>query len=211
MRLNKAKRKLFHKNQILRAALLAAALSAVLLGTTACGGGSADPSPSPTPEAVATPEPVVKVKVATVNDGVVDLNVRSAGSTDSEILGTAQGKDRFVLKAEDNPKGWHEVDYNGKTAYLFAEYVTVEEIDETALATPTPAATDVPEVTDAPEATDAPKATATPAATAAPTATPDPDVPIRVDGSGRDKETSSAGDGGMTADTIRDKEDPARR
>ena len=45
----------------------------------------------------------------------------------------------------------------------------------------------------------------------APTPTPDPDAPIVVNGSGREDVSEDNADEGMTADSIKETEDPARR
>ena len=44
-----------------------------------------------------------------------------------------------------------------------------------------------------------------------PTPTPDPDAPIIVNGSGREDVTEENGEEGMTAESIKETEDPARR
>lgn len=76
-------------------------------------------SPSPTPEQTAK---AVKVKAT---DG---LNVRSKASTDGDILALAKNGSKLALLVEDPKDGWYQVSYNGKTAYVSAEYVTVTEV-----------------------------------------------------------------------------------
>ena len=68
----------------------------------------------------------------------------------------------------------------------------------------TPAPTASPEPEDA-------GAAAAPTATPAPAETPSPENPIVVNGGGRVETSSSGTEDGMTAETIRDTEDPERR
>lgn len=187
-------------NMNMRRAALLLSLCAVVAFATACGGGK-PPEATPTPVPTASPAPVQTVKIVTVKPDVEELNVRSAGTTDGDILGTADGGDSFLLKKESTPEGWHEIDYKGQTGFVSAEYTAVSETQQSALATATPEAG----ATATPEATDAPAATATPEAVA----TPDPDAPIRVNSGEREKESGTE-ESGITPETIRDKEDPAR-
>lgn len=171
---------------------LTAACAALVLCLAACGGGGkASPSPSPSIEPTATPAPVVEqVKVATVANIEGPLNIRSDASTDSEILGQAVSGDRFEVLTENYTGLWHEISYQGGKAYIYAEFVKVSMMDKTALTT-----------TSASQ-----NASASPQATA----TPDPNTPIIVNGSGR-VDTSSSEESGVTAEGIRDTEDPERR
>ena len=173
---------------------LTAACAALVLCLAACGGGGkASPSPSPSIEPTATPAPVVEqVKVATVANIEGPLNIRSDASTDSEILGQAVSGDRFEVLTENYTGLWHEISYQGGKAYIYAEFVKVSMMDKTALNTAAASAD--------------PNASSTPAATA----TPDPNTPIIVNGSGR-VDTSSSEESGVTAEGIRDTEDPERR
>ena len=127
------KRSIHYKN-ILKTAVTAALCAAIILGTAACGKGSAkaEPSPSPSAEPTATPIPVEKVKVAIINDIDDSLNVRSEASTDSEILGTAEAGEAFEVVAQDDTSEWVEISYFGQNAYVFAEFVTISEKEKTA-------------------------------------------------------------------------------
>ena len=113
------KRSIHYKN-ILKTAVTAALCAAIILGTAACGKGSAkaEPSPSPSAEPTATPIPVEKVKVAIINDIDDSLNVRSEASTDSEILGTAEAGEAFEVVAQDDTSEWVEISYFGQNAYV---------------------------------------------------------------------------------------------
>ncbi len=78
-------------------------------------------------KAPVSPAPVQKAKAAKVNaDG--GLNIRSEPSTDSEILGLAEDGSLLPLLVETASDGWYQVEYDGKTAYIYAEYAEVQEI-----------------------------------------------------------------------------------
>lgn len=50
-----------------------------------------------------------------------NVKIRSAASTDSEVLGLAQNGDTFTLVEEAN--GWCKITHDGKDAYIKADYV----------------------------------------------------------------------------------------
>lgn len=210
------KRSIHYKN-ILKTAVTAALCAVIILGTAACGNGSAkaEPSPSSSVEPTATPVPVEKVKVATINDIDDSLNVRSEASTDSEILGTAEAGEVFEVVAQDDTSEWVEISYFGQNAYVFAEFVTISEKEKTALATATPSPTPNAEDGttddngDSGDAQNGGEASPTPAPTAEPT--PNANNPIIVNGGNRENTSSGSTSDGMTAETIRDTEDPERR
>lgn len=207
------KRSTCYKNT-LKKALTAALCIAVMLCTSACGGGNgkAEASPSPSAEPTATPAPTVKVKVATVNNIDDSLNVRSEASTDSEILGTAEAGDEFEVVAQDDTSEWVEISYFGQNAYVFAEFVTISEKEKSAIAsaTPSPTADAGSENGDGTDDTqNTAEATATPAPTAEPT--PNAENPIIVNGGSRENTNTGSTSDGLTAETIRDTEDPERR
>ena len=204
------KRSIHYKN-ILKTAVTAALCAAIILGTAACGKGSAkaEPSPSPSAEPTATPIPVEKVKVAIINDIDDSLNVRSEASTDSEILGTAEAGEAFEVVAQDDTSEWVEISYFGQNAYVFAEFVTISEKEKTALATATPSPTPNAEDGTTDDAQNGSEASPTPAPTAEPT--PNANNPIIVNGGNRENTSSGSTSNGMTAETIRDTEDPERR
>ncbi len=80
-----------------------------------------------TPVATASPAPVQKAKAVKVKaDG--GLNVRSKPSTDSEALGLADNGSKLPLLVETASDGWYQVEYEGKTAYVSAEYAEVVEV-----------------------------------------------------------------------------------
>lgn len=78
-------------------------------------------APTATPPVAQTAK-AVKVKA---DDG---LNVRAEASTDGEVLGLAGNGDLLALLIEDEKNGWYQVSYEGKTAYVSAEYVSVQEV-----------------------------------------------------------------------------------
>ncbi len=174
------------------AVLLACMLA---LSCAACGDGGAEASPSPSPSASPSPTPAVEmIQVATVSEIEGSLNIRSADSTDSQVLSQAYPGDHFEVLTENYSEGWHEISYNGGKAYVSAEYVTVSEMDASVLS-----------ATPAPNQNDS-------AASPTPNATPNAETPIIVNGSGRsDLQSSDAQSDGMTTQTIRDTEDPERR
>ena len=118
-----------------------------------------------------------------------------------EMVNEAYAGDRFEVLTENYSEGWHEISYNGGKAYVSAEFVTVSEMDASVLsATPAPSAD--------PDGETGSEAQATPV----PEATPNTETPIVVNGSGRsDLSSSTTEDDGMTAESIRDTEDPERR
>lgn len=77
-------------------------------------------SPSPTPEAQ-----TAKALRVTADSG---LNIRAEASTDSEILGLAESGARLALMMEDAQNGWYQIQYEGKTAYVSADYAEVIEV-----------------------------------------------------------------------------------
>ena len=188
--------------------ILTAALALALMLAAACGSAEGEASPSPSPTAAPSATPAVQlVKVATVSEIENSLNIRSAASTDSEILSEAYSGDRFEVLTENFSDGWHEIAYNCGKAYVSAAYVTVAQMDPAVLsATPAPTASPEPE-----DAGGDAGAAAAPTATPAPAETPSPENPIVVNGGGRVETSSSGTEDGMTAETIRDTEDPERR
>ena len=110
-------------------------------------------TPTPTPESQ-----TAKALRVTADSG---LNIRAEASTDGEILGLAENGQRLALMLEDPQNGWYQVQYNGQTAFVSADYAEVVEVtleeynqlrgtssgtdttsDASAAATPTPAPDD---------------------------------------------------------------------
>lgn len=76
---------------------------------------------------VVTPEPVKMAKAAKVSaDG--GLNIRSEPSTDADILGVAEDGSLLPLLKEKATDGWYEVEYEGKTGYIYAEYAKPQDV-----------------------------------------------------------------------------------
>lgn len=73
-------------------------------------------------------EPVQMSKIAVIKGAGTGLNVRDAASMDSNILGTAYDGDKFRLMKNEQDGDWFQIFYGGKTAYLFHEFVDVQEI-----------------------------------------------------------------------------------
>ncbi len=108
----------------------------LLVGLAACGkkdedkkGETSSSSPVMSSAAVHTPSPApVQMAKAAKVDADGGLNIRSEPSTDSEILGLAEDGSMLPLLVETPADGWYKIEYEGKTAYISAEYATVAEI-----------------------------------------------------------------------------------
>lgn len=84
-------------------------------------------APSAVPTLAPTPTPARTAKAVEIHaDG--GLNVRDAASTDGEILGVAEDGSMLPLLVENAKDGWYQVQYQGKSAYVSAEYAQVKEI-----------------------------------------------------------------------------------
>lgn len=69
----------------------------------------------------------VSVTIFVLGNG---LNIRSAADTkDSDILGKANIGDSFVATEADSK--WYKITYEGKEAYVSAEYVTINQAEAT--------------------------------------------------------------------------------
>lgn len=108
-----------------------------LLSVLLCGCGSKEkdegssqlPSSSApaAPKVTASPAPVQKAKAVKVDaDG--GLNIRSEPSTDGEIVGLAEDGSKLPLLVEKLSDGWYQVEYQGKSAYVYGEYAKVVEV-----------------------------------------------------------------------------------
>lgn len=108
-------------------------LCLIALVFSGCGGDKKDENSSSvssgTPATVTpTPTPAPQMAKALRVTADSGLNVRAEASTDSEILGLAENGQRLALLMEDAQNGWYQVQYEGKTAYVSAEYAEVIEI-----------------------------------------------------------------------------------
>lgn len=65
-----------------------------------------------------------------------DVNVRSAPSTDSEVVGVAKkGTELKIVPQDDYVEGWYQVEFEGKAAYISADYLDISaNVDDTQLA-----------------------------------------------------------------------------
>ena len=145
---------------------LALALCVMVAAFSGCGGKSDDGGNSSavsSPPATVTPTPTPESQTAKALRVTADsgLNIRAEASTDGEILGLAENGQRLALMLEDPQNGWYQVQYNGQTAFVSADYAEVVEVtleeynqlrgtssgtdttsDTSAAATPTPAPDD---------------------------------------------------------------------
>lgn len=103
---------------------------AILCG---CGNKNSDSlnssavSSQPVSQVVVTPEPAKNAKAVKISaDG--GLNIRSKPSTDGDIVGIADDGGMLPLLIENPSNGWYEVEYNGASAYISAEYASVIEV-----------------------------------------------------------------------------------
>jgi hypothetical protein len=119
---------------------------------------AADQAPTDTPTPEPSPTPAVAQAVLTTQ-----ANIRSGPGTEYSLLGTSNPGDQFRITGK-NPAGtWWEIDYNGRTGWVFGELVAVTGGEGVAVAANIPAAPVVP--------------TAPPPPPAAPTNTPAPAEP----------------------------------
>lgn len=175
-------------SEMLKKIMAAAMAAMLLLSTAACGSskvGDAEASASPSAEPTATPVPTQTITVATVINIDDFLNIRSEANTTSEVVGKAYSGDEFEVLTENYTQEWHEISYNGTKAYVYADFVLITEKEVT--------------VQDGNTSSGSSEAS------------PDPNAPIIVNGSGRQEVSSESSEDGMTAETIRDTEDPERR
>lgn len=145
---------------------LALALCVMVAAFSGCGGKSGDGGNSSavsSPPATVTPTPTPESQTAKALRVTADsgLNIRAEASTDGEILGLAENGQRLALMLEDPQNGWYQIQYNGQTAFVSADYAEVVEVtleeynqlrgtssgtdttsDASAAATPTPAPDD---------------------------------------------------------------------
>lgn len=92
------------------------------------GGSSSSTLPAATlPAATPTAVPVQTAKAVkvTATDG---LNIRSEASTSGEILGLADNGELLPLLVEEEKDGWYQIEYEGKPAFVSAEYAQVQEV-----------------------------------------------------------------------------------
>lgn len=113
------------------------AVAAVLCLTmfSACGkkddkknsGTSSNVSAVATIEPTATPAPQM-AKIVVIKGADSGLNVRSGASTDAESLGMVENGEKFRLLVAEEQDGWYQIQYGARNAYVYAEYVSVEEV-----------------------------------------------------------------------------------
>lgn len=81
--------------------------------------------PTISPSASAEPQ---MAKIVLVKDADSGLRVRSSASTDGDILGIAYNGDKFKLLLDEKQGDWYQIVYEGKNAYVYADYVTVQQV-----------------------------------------------------------------------------------
>lgn len=78
-------------------------------------------APTPTPAAVQ----LAKAAKITADGG---LNIRAEASTDADILGVAEDGSMLPLLLETPTDGWYQVEYEGQTGYISAEFATAQDV-----------------------------------------------------------------------------------
>ncbi len=112
------------------------ALALCLAAGMLCGCGKKEEKESSSSQAAssaaASPAPVSSAPVQMAKAVKVDadggLNIRSQPSTDGEILGLAEDGSMLPLLVEKPSDGWYQVEYQGKTAYVSAEYAEAQDV-----------------------------------------------------------------------------------
>ncbi len=117
--------------------------------------------PTPTAEPTEEPTPTPDYELTNVKDvdgyvGAVSVNLRAGPGTDYRVIGEYECNTALTITAKTEE--WYQVELDGKTGFMFKEYIGVG-----AIPTPTPKST--PKATKKPGATASatPKATQTPA------------------------------------------------
>lgn len=79
---------------------------------------------------VTSSEPVAVVQTAKAAKISAEggLNIRAEASTDAEILGVADDGSLLPLLLETPTDGWYQVEYEGKTGYISAEFATAQDV-----------------------------------------------------------------------------------
>ena len=57
------------------------------------------------------------------------VNVRTLPSTDGEKIGALSTNDEITITGQCNETGWYRFEYNGQTAYVFADYVGDNKVE----------------------------------------------------------------------------------
>lgn len=67
-----------------------------------------------------------------LNGGTVtaqsSLNLRAEASTSSELLGSATSGSKLIV-VSDTGDGWYEVNYNGKSGYMYSSYIQLGAVE----------------------------------------------------------------------------------
>ena len=85
------------------------------------------PTPTPDPEPVPEPEPI-PTKTEYIRCTTDDVNIRSGAGTDYAVLGQAEkGTSYAVIGKTGN---WYKTYYKNKTAYIYASYAVVFELEK---------------------------------------------------------------------------------
>lgn len=66
--------------------------------------------------------------VVKITDGSPSVNLRSGPGTFHDILGEAEDGQEFTYFDED--QGWYKIDFDGQEAWIYENYVSIEEENE---------------------------------------------------------------------------------
>lgn len=84
--------------------------------------------PVSTPKPTPTPTPV-KTYAKYIRCTGTNVNIRSGAGTSYTVLGSAQKGDTYTVLEEKN--GWYKTYYRNKTAYIYASYASVFQLEKT--------------------------------------------------------------------------------
>jgi uncharacterized protein YraI len=92
-----------------------------------------------TSKGTATPTPSTATSyTGTVVNCTTAVNVRSGPGTSYSKVGTAKKGATYTVKKKYYTADWHQISYNGKTAYIHKSYLSVKAVTSKGTATPTP-------------------------------------------------------------------------
>lgn len=96
--------------------------------------------------ATATDEPVEAISTDDDVNGepailiIQNMNVRGGPGTSFEIVGSAQPGQRFPIMGVNAEGNWWQIDFNGRTAWIYAPFVQAQNAEDVAIALEIPAA-----------------------------------------------------------------------
>jgi uncharacterized protein YraI len=118
------------------------------------------PTPTVESDPTATSEIVAAEPAVTITQ---NMNIRGGPGTIFEIVGNAEPGDRFLILGVNAEGDWWQIDFNGRTAWIYAPFVEAQNTEDVAVAleipeAPTPVPTATPDPATPPTATPIPVA-----------------------------------------------------